>query len=396
MNKNILLTTALFSLLAVSCAPKSTTIQSDDTEPLTTQGSKVLKMTLGEDTVRLSELVKSIDIIPLQTTDESLINQIQTVKYDDGMFFVFDYMGKRILKFDRNGQFKGRIGNNGRGRGEYLFPNLMGIDTRNRTVLVSDNSKSLHKYTYDGEYISTTDLSISASTFEVTDDFYIFYTGKTVNFKPGQKDYWGAELMIMDRNNTDSIRRYIPVDKELYPIGEGHTTISESMPLCPSSDSYTLHYNFTDYIFSIDRKTGDVKVKYTVDYGKDGYNDDLGSMPAMDALSYVKDHSDKIGWTHGVVETDDLLFFFYYGNKFEQIYFNDKKSGKVQTGPFLNELFKYYGFNGAIDSRTIYGYIESKKGFSDNIAEFKGKVNGLERLDSVNDADNPILVIYHF
>ena len=396
MNKNILLTTALLSLLAVSCAPKSTTIQSDDTEPLTTQGSKVLKMSLGQDTVRLSELVKSIDIIPLQTTDESLINQIQTVKYDDGMFFVFDYMGKSILKFDRNGEFKGRVGNRGRGRGEYFAPTLMSIDPKNRTILLIDNTESLLKYSYEGEFLSSTDFKMSAHTFEVTDDFYIFYTGKTVNFKPGYKDYWGAELMIMDRNNTDSIRRYIPVDKELYPIGEGHTYISEGLTLSPSSDSYTLHYNFTDYIFSIDRKTGDVKVKYTVDYGKDGYNDDLASMEAMEALRYIQANEDKVGWTHGVVETDDLFFFCFYGNKFEQIYFNDKKSGKVLRGPFLPDILNRYRFNGVIDSRTIYGYLTDKTSLGDNLREFKGKVNGLERLEGVSDTDNPIMIIYHF
>ena len=395
MRNRLFLYTAV-CLLTVSCAPKATTIQSDDTEPLTTKGSQVLKMTLSQDTVRLSELVKSIDIIPLQTTDESLINQIQTIKYDDGTFFVFDYMGKSILKFDKDGKFKGRVGNRGRGRGEYLFPNLMSIDTRNRTILLIDNTETLLKYSYEGEFLSSTDFKMSAYSFEVTDDFYIFYTGKSVNFKPGEKDYWGAELMIMDRNNTDSIRRYIPVDKELYPIGEGHTTISESMPLCPSSDSYTLHYNFTDYIFSIDRKTGDVKVKYTVDYGKDGYNDDLASMEAMEALNYIQAHDDKVGWTHGVVETDDLFYFFYYGNKFEQIYFNDKKSGKTQVGPFLPDLLKHYRFNGVIDSRTIFGYIANKNSLADNIAEFKGKVNGLERLESVNENDNPIMIIYHF
>ena len=392
-NRSLIFSTVF--LIAVSCGPKATIIQSDDTEPLTTQGAKVISIVPGQDSVRFSELIKSVDIIPLQTSDESLINEIRTIKYDDGMFFVFDYMGKSILKFDMNGQFKGRIGNRGRGRGEYLFPNLMGIDRKNRTILVGDNTKYMLKYTYDGEFISSADFSISASEFEVTDDSYIFYTGKSVNFKPGYEDYWGAELMIIDRNNTDSIRRYIPVNKELYPAGEGHTTISEHFPLTPSSDSYSLHYNFTDYIFSIDRKSGGVKVKYAVDYGKAAYSDDLADMPAMEALQYIGEHGDNTGWTHAVVETDDILSFLYIHNLTNYMYFNDKKSGKILSGPFVADIASY-NIIGCIDSRTMFAFIEKKTKLVDGFADKGIKINGLERLDNVAENDNPIILIYHY
>jgi hypothetical protein len=395
-NNLTLFTTAVLCLLAVSCGPKATIIQSDDTEPLTTQGAKVISIVPGQDSVRFSELIKSVDIIPLQTSDESLINEIRTIKYDDGMFFVFDYMGKSILKFDMNGQFKGRIGNRGRGRGEYLFPNLMGIDRKNRTILVGDNTKYMLKYTYDGEFISSADFPISASDFEVTDDSYIFYTGKSVNFKPGYEDYWGAELMIIDRNNTDSIRRYIPVDKELYPVNEGHTTITDNAPLTPLSDSYTLHYNFTDYIFSVDCKSGAVKVKYVVDYGKNAYTDNLADMPAMDALQYIGTHPEKTGWTHQVIETDALLTFMYAHNKWQYIYFNDKATGKTLNGPFVTDIASSNVVHGFIDDRTMFSYIEKKSSLNEGLADKGIRINGLERLDNVTENDNPIILIYHY
>jgi len=146
---------SIAGLLCISCARKqTTTIQSEDTEPLTTEGAKVLKIVPGSDTIRFSNLIKSMDIIPLETTPESMISEIRTIKYDAGTYFIFDYMGKKILTFDKNGHFKARIGNRGRGHGEYFAPTLMGIDKKNRNVVVIDNTKTMLRYGYDGQYLS--------------------------------------------------------------------------------------------------------------------------------------------------------------------------------------------------------------------------------------------------
>ena len=389
---------SIAGLLCISCARKQAAviIQSEDTEPLTTEGAQVLKIVPGNDTIRFSSLIKSMDIIPLETTPESMISEIRTIKYDAGTYFIFDYMGKKILTFDSNGAFKTNIGNRGRGHGEYFAPALMGIDPINRNVLVIDNTKTMLRYGYDGQYLSSTEFSISASDLEVTDNSYIFYTSNCVNFKPGYEDYWGAELTIIDRNNTDSIRRYIPVNKELYPIGEGHTTIPERTPFTPLSDSYIFHYNFTDYIYSIDCKSGQVRVKYIVDYGKKAFKDDLASMEAMEAIQYIGSNPDRMGWTSAVVETDALLFFSYVSNLCAHMYFNDKESGKTLCGPFVPDITEDCKVLGFFDDRTMFAVMRNKSRLKEDIFNKNIVINGLERLDALTDEDNPIILIFHF
>lgn len=53
----------------------------------------------------LSAIIDSIRIIPLETTDNSLIGFLAELKYDDGHFFIQDGYNRLVSVFDDNGSF---------------------------------------------------------------------------------------------------------------------------------------------------------------------------------------------------------------------------------------------------------------------------------------------------
>lgn len=393
--KNLVLTFCLLFLFFgfSSCNHHKYTI---DGEILPIDSAIVINIDLSSDTIYFSHHIKEIEIVPLESKEDAIIGSINSIKYADNMFFILDYRGRQIYTFDRFGKFRGLLSHNGRGPGEYLRPMSICIDKSNKQVVIVDNNKHLRYYDYDGHYLSTKDFDFTAHDFEMTPNSYCFYTSKSVNFKPGYEDYYGAELSLVKQKKLSSISRYIPVNKNLYPIDEGHLTIEEKVPFSSLSDSYTFHYNFTDYIYSIDKKTDEVSIKYVVDFGKNAYKDNLWDMGAMEALDYISEHPKKAGFVHTVVETDSLLMFKYSTNKTEQAYMFNKNSKESVTGPYVNDVFRgVYDLRGAIDDMTFFYIVEDPSSFIIN-DRCSVPIKGKEVLKGMTKSDNPLIAIVSF
>lgn len=380
------------AIICFSCSnSKKYTI---DGEVLPTDNAAVITIEPTSDTVHFSKIVKSLDIIPLESKDGSLMGSIESLKYNDSLFFCLDYRGKQIYSFDAQGNFRCLVGTNGRGHGEYLKPNCIGIDTYNKQLLVLDNGKNIKRYDYEGNFISSDEFNFHLEDFVITPKSLCLFTSKRVNYKTDDDDYWGSELTIVDRKNHNSVNRYIPVNKALFPADDAHVTLREKVPFGQLADSYTFHYNFTDLIYSIDKKTSEVKVKYVVDFGKNAYKDNLADMGTQEALEYIGSHSKKAGFVHDVMETDNFLMFNYVSNSTNSIYFKSKTTNKSVNGYFVDDIFDCrYSMTGYIDSNRFFAVVEdpSSLKFKDgcNIV-----VRGKEKTENLKNTDNPLILIF--
>lgn len=74
-------------------------------------------------------LSDSIDIIPLETTDECLLSNIERLTFYKGYFYILDGTSRNIFVFDEAGRFVRTVGKQGGGPGEYSaisFFDIMG------------------------------------------------------------------------------------------------------------------------------------------------------------------------------------------------------------------------------------------------------------------------------
>ena len=71
-------------------------------------------------TKSLDDYISHIEIIPLETTDEALLQDYwKVIEYDDKIFVQDRSSG--LYVFDNNGNYTRKISNHGNGPGEYIY-----------------------------------------------------------------------------------------------------------------------------------------------------------------------------------------------------------------------------------------------------------------------------------
>lgn len=129
----------------------STGEQPQSIETLRIQDATFIKT----DSVPLSKLISSdVEIIPLETTPESIFNRLQKVVVTDEYLFILDSFGASVvLQFKRDGTFVQQIGDNGNGPGEYTQPYDM--DVADDKIYVLNNGQSVNIYNIQGRFIDS-------------------------------------------------------------------------------------------------------------------------------------------------------------------------------------------------------------------------------------------------
>lgn len=102
--------------------------------------------------VRIADEIESVEYVPLELTDESLIANILDIGLTDEYIFVYSTRQDGVLQFDRKGHFLRRIAQSGNGPGETGQIISFTIDEDNRLFCVSEYF-STSFYSFYGEFI---------------------------------------------------------------------------------------------------------------------------------------------------------------------------------------------------------------------------------------------------
>lgn len=88
----------------------------------------------------------SIEYIPLETNDSSLIGKISKIIFCNDRFYIFDQVGKKVVLFNRKGEFLKSIHKVGQGPGEYTDPYDMDVDDEGNVYLSDIVSQNIIVY----------------------------------------------------------------------------------------------------------------------------------------------------------------------------------------------------------------------------------------------------------
>ena len=93
-----------------------------------------------EDYLDISEVLSdSIDIIPLEVTENCLISDIKKLEFYKNRIFISDRINAKIFVFDSEGIFLRSIGKQGRGPGEYSY--MGDFSFKGDSVIIQDLSR---------------------------------------------------------------------------------------------------------------------------------------------------------------------------------------------------------------------------------------------------------------
>jgi hypothetical protein len=72
----------------------------------------------------IDSIVQDLQFIELETTEKSIIGEIDKIKFVDNKYYILDeHQRKCVFVFDDKGKFLYTVGQQGRGPGEYIQPN---------------------------------------------------------------------------------------------------------------------------------------------------------------------------------------------------------------------------------------------------------------------------------
>lgn len=324
-------------------------------------------------------------IIPLETTDESLIKYIDKLVLLNGKMYIFDKTQKTVFVFDAEGKFLHKISNIGKGPGEYEQIQDFCIDTlENKIILIADRPYKMLFYTMDGKFVNEKEMTGWYNNILTTPSNIVIY-----NRSNSQEKY----KILFQSRKTGEINNFLPYS------GKIPSTNIAFPNFCRSYATY-FYEVLNDTIYKITDSA--IKPAFYIDFGKDKLPENLRKCSDYNQIFREVVNTNKYGYfISNFRETEKYIIF-----KFEpdRKVFYSKADKKIMV---LRTIFDdktglpiYYFAHDGKDNKFI-SIIEAGNFcsflrlpadlYAKTYPEFP-KVKS--QFGNVKKTDNPIIVIY--
>jgi hypothetical protein len=341
-----------------------------------------------QDRVSIFDLFEKIEVVPLETTDSSLIKSIRKLICYKDIYYILDY-NSVILAFETTGKFKFRIDNRGQGPNQYTYISDFDID-RDRAVIsfIAPVVAELHEYDLNGQFLSKYKLpQIAAGYISIKHlsknviAFWTFDYNNRLKFYSKEENRIFVECFTEEENFFDQI--YIQTF---------------------SHDNYIIR-NIDNNIYEIS-PDGTISIAYTWDFGKLNIDYNKLDKPSFDGRdkerisNYMKQISSS--------EVINYIFRMSGGNAeyaYSQIMRKDKYINimyhKIKKQTLLFEkttenagFYPVYWTEDFVIGRIPENFLPENLDaiIPDAILDDEN----IERKKRYNEFDNPILVKYYF
>jgi len=128
--------------------------------------------------VKMQEITSAFTIIPLETTDRSLIQYLKKVVLYDDKFFILDDQRPLFAVFSKTGKFLKTVSKQGKGPGEYYVPTDFTIDSEQKQIELLDGfTGRIFIYDLEGNYKNRIRTSVQGNYFvKFKNGDYVIYT----------------------------------------------------------------------------------------------------------------------------------------------------------------------------------------------------------------------------
>ena len=334
-------------------------------------------------------LVEEMKLIPLETTDESLLDDFRKVVITPSHIYIHDdFKGGGIVIFDKEGDFIKRI-SNGRGPGELVRLYDIDFDEKNNQLVAYQHSYLLF-FTPSGEFIRQQQLPFGFFNFAVNPEGYVF---KTLDREGNEhlEDLSDNTLLITDKK--------FEVKSAGIPKPHNQVAYSGDHYLCKNEELYISH-RFTDTIYQYSSLDNQLKARYLLDYSSK-------KLPERYTINSSKKFEDFIRKNdyffyiaqYGITASHDVFLLENWHKVLRTIVYRDKRSGNLIGG--TNADFNWNETPGTAFPRWVSGeyFVSAYLPTSDEndiftsnstiiSAEDKARAKGLD------ENSNPVLVLF--
>lgn len=213
-----------------------------------------------QDHIKLSEFVESIEIIPLETSQDYLINIVGKIIKHKDLFYVgsANSLIDKVFVFDKNGKFVYKLDKRGVGPNEYIEIRDFDVIDNSKIVVISRSNPGIYVYDIQKDTcILHNNIDIYPNNIIAKDNhFYIMNDGTTYHritndivFKYDEQGEYIESFFNIDQTTMNIISNVLPL-KSLSSF---------------NNDIY-INYPFCNIIYKINDKQ--ITNKYELNFGR--------------------------------------------------------------------------------------------------------------------------------
>jgi hypothetical protein len=359
----------------------------------------VLKSSLEETKTSFFDLFKSAELIPLETTDQSLMKGTRKLDCYHDTLYVFDDDLYALFIFDNDGKYINKIHRVGDGPGEYVYVYDFYLNREERIIEMLSPSSIHYRYGFDTGFIKSYHLPSppkSTQRLEYWDENTFSYWSMLAPDTTSYGDYGRISLNLVSLETTKNVGSFYVRDycvTQLYSSHPFYRYDNQLFFLRPfSNDVYLLTKNGPE-------------VAYTWDFGD--------KTMTIDVLNYKYPESPDINEVHmkfyKMFEAGDIPeapYCYVFQNQTDQYYYT-----KLRFPPriYKNLFYNKETHQTLFFEKTIEGISFNPIYFTNEYLIFVIEPDQKELIlpvlttdtekekwAKIEDTDNPVLVKCYF
>lgn len=319
-----------------------------------TQSVRILCELNTNETFNLEEIYSKFHLIPLETTEECLLREIDKVIFFEKIF-ILDNTKTALYCYNADGKFLFKIDRRGKSINEYYEISDFTINREDSLLIIMDlNTQKLLEFDLNGNFVQANEIKNNLPSIKVA--------------------HFSDNTYLVARYNA--YKEGVTTRNCVHLIDDNGNVISENISYSPEWDNYLMstfglgYYrdniifpNFTDAsIYEFNKKESISYPKYTLDFGSKSINTDIlkklkakslerNTNSASARINKTISQINELGYVVGpteAYETEDYLYFkaLYKGK--EVFGFYCKSNGKVifnENYEVKNNIPELFGSN---------------------------------------------------
>lgn len=405
MRKYILLI-FISALQACSIENKEEAIKQIDANP----NVKTINIDNGDykENISFAEYFNSPKTILLETADNCLIQEVQSLEIYENNIYILDSKANRLFVFDMEGRFLHQIGSPGSGPGEYVQISDFTIDREKRIIYVFDEFVSkVHKYSLQtSQYLSSINIERVGNQ-----TFYLQYTGGKLYLNETAIDGKEPKHLLRMLDSQTEEQEGLFLDSKLYNKGWNLTLrnyhnffygkgtkspkyIEWFMDTIVAVEGDKI---YPSYIVSSKDFASENDVKRLIDtYYSNGRSYDFESIASDGKIYHIDNFVESGTFVYFRFEKSNTACHLFYNKQNETVQITeDFTDDYFAKGFSMNQNFCYYDESGA------YGVIQTDllpliKGHVIDSGFLNPQIDNYDKIKNIKEDSNPIILYYPF
>ena len=346
----------------------------------------------------LSDLIVSMEYIPLETKNSCLIGKIDLFDISKDYILVYCSKSVSVFLFKRDGRFITKIGRKGEGKGEYLQYAISGVfisEDQKQILIKTDYPNRLLFFDLSGRLIKSQETQDLGGIIKLYQNKYLFTYPNSRGEKPYTYEIRNRELKLLAQNvKTKSY------DVEGAPNSTGMTWLPPACCYLFNNQLHVKEISLNDTLYTIGKDNSFIP-QYLISSGKYAITLDL----RRDFKSFLNRMADFVR-LETVCETTSNLLLSYEYNKKRHYGFYDKQNRRLLY--FKSDTGIPNDYDGGLDywpqkqinNEWISFYDASA--FEENITSPqkliptapKEMINRVKKISSkLTSEDNPVMIV---